>query len=192
MCIRDRKILCAAVEGAQVDFDTAHLIETRYFTELTTGQVSKNLIGTFWFQLNEINAGSSRPQGFAPYVTRRVGVLGAGMMGAGIAFVSASAGIDVVLKDINLAAAQKGKAHSAALLDKKVARGQLSADQRDATLARIHPTESDADLAGCDLIIEAVFEDRDLKASVSSAAQKIVGPEAVSYTHLTLPTSDLV
>ena len=185
------KILCAAVEGAQVDFDTAHLIETRYFTELTTGQVSKNLIGTFWFQLNEINAGSSRPQGFAPYVTRRVGVLGAGMMGAGIAFVSASAGIDVVLKDINLAAAQKGKAHSA-LLDKKVARGQLSADQRDATLARIHPTESDADLAGCDLIIEAVFEDRDLKANVSSAAQKVVGPDAVIASNTsTLPISGL-
>ena len=78
------KILCAAVEGAQVDFDTAHLIETRYFTELVTGQVAKNMIGTFWFQLNEINAGRSRPQGFAPYVTRKVGVLGAGMMGAEI------------------------------------------------------------------------------------------------------------
>ena len=156
------KILCAAVEGAQVDFDTAHLIETRYFTELTTGQISKNLIGTFWFQLNEINAGGSRPQGFAPYKTRKVGVLGAGMMGAGIAFVSASAGIDVVLKDINLAAAEKGKAHSAALLDKKVARGRMTAEQREAVLARIVASESDADLAGCDLIIEAVFEDRQL------------------------------
>src|SRR5471030_1885477 len=107
------KILCAAVEGAQVDFDTAHLIETRYFTELVTGQVAKNMIGTFWFQLNEINAGSSRPQGFAPHVTRKVGVLGAGMMGAGIAYVSASAGVEVVLKDVSLAAAEKGKAHSA-------------------------------------------------------------------------------
>ncbi len=125
-----------------MDFDTAHLIETRYFTELTTGQVSKkNLIGTFWFQLNEINAGGSRPQGIAPCVTKKVGVLGAGMMGAGIAFVSASAGIDVVLKDINLAAAEKGKAHSAALLDKKVARGQLTREQREEILARIHATE---------------------------------------------------
>jgi len=167
------KILCAAVEGAQVDFDTAHLIETRYFTELTTGQVSKNLIGTFWFQLNVINAGGSRPQGFAPYVTKKVGVLGAGMMGAGIAFVSASAGIDVVLKDINLAAAEKGKAYSATLLDKKVSRGQLSA-------------------AGCDLIIEAVFEDRELKAKVSSAAQKVVGPDAVIASNTsTLPISGL-
>ncbi|MEX5551581.1 3-hydroxyacyl-CoA dehydrogenase NAD-binding domain-containing protein [Pseudomonas pergaminensis] len=186
------KILCAAVEGAQVDFDTAHLIETRYFTELVTGQVAKNMMGTFWFQLNEINAGSSRPQGYAPYVTRKVGVLGAGMMGAGIAYVSACAGIEVVLKDINLAAAEKGKAHSAALLDKKVSRGQLTAEQRETTLARIHPTASDADLVGCDLIIEAVFEDRDLKAKVSAAAQSVVGAEAVIASNTsTLPISGL-
>ncbi|GLH38508.1 3-hydroxyacyl-CoA dehydrogenase NAD-binding domain-containing protein [Pseudomonas moraviensis] len=186
------KILCAAVEGAQVDFDTAHLIETRYFTELTTGQISKNLIGTFWFQLSEINAGGSRPQGFAPYKTKKVGVLGAGMMGAGIAFVSASAGIDVVLKDINLAAAEKGKAHSAALLDKKVTRGQMTVEQREAVLARIAASESDADLAGCDLIIEAVFEDRELKAKVSAAAQQVVGGEAVIASNTsTLPITGL-
>ncbi|WP_248750161.1 3-hydroxyacyl-CoA dehydrogenase NAD-binding domain-containing protein [Pseudomonas sp. MWU15-20650] len=186
------KILCAAVEGAQVDFDTAHLIETRYFTELVTGQVAKNMIGTFWFQLNEINAGRSRPQGFAPCVTRKVGVLGAGMMGAGIAYVSACAGIDVVLKDISLAAAEKGKAHSAALLDKKVSRGQLTAEQRETTLARVHPTQDDADLVGCDLIIEAVFEDRELKARVSAAAQRVVGADAVIASNTsTLPISGL-
>ena len=186
------KILCAAVEGAQVDFDTAHLIETRYFTELTTGQVAKNMIGTFWFQLNEINAGGSRPAGFAPYVTKKVGVLGAGMMGAGIAFVSASAGIDVVLKDVNLAAAEKGKAHSAALLDKKVSRGQMTEEQREATLARIVTTESDRDLGGCDLIIEAVFEDRELKAKVSAAAQAVVGNDTLIASNTsTLPISGL-
>ena len=186
------KILCAAVEGAQVDFDTAHLIETRYFTELVTGQVAKNMIGTFWFQLNEINAGSSRPQGFAPYVTRKIGVLGAGMMGAGIAYVSACAGIAVVLKDVTLAAAEKGKAHSAALLDKKVGRGQLTAEQRESTLARIHPTAADADLAGCDLIIEAVFEDRELKAKVSAAAHSVVGADAVIASNTsTMPISGL-
>lgn len=186
------KILCAAVEGAQVDFDTAHLIETRYFTELVTGQVAKNMIGTFWFQLNEINAGSSRPPGFARYVTRKVGVLGAGMMGAGIAYVSACAGIDVVLKDVNLAAAEKGKAHSAALLDKKVSRGQLTAEQRETTLARIQPAQEDADLAGCDLVIEAVFEDRELKARVTAAAQRVVGADAVIASNTsTLPISGL-
>jgi 3-hydroxyacyl-CoA dehydrogenase/enoyl-CoA hydratase/3-hydroxybutyryl-CoA epimerase len=186
------KILCAAVEGAQVDFDTAQLIETRYFTELVTGQVAKNLIGTFWFQLNQINAGGSRPEGFALYVTKKVGVLGAGMMGAGIAFVSASAGVDVVLKDVNLAAADRGKAHSAALLDKKVARRQISVEHRQAVLARIHTTDNDADLAGCDLIIEAVFEDRELKAKVSSAAQKVVGADALIASNTsTLPISGL-
>ncbi|WP_458131667.1 3-hydroxyacyl-CoA dehydrogenase NAD-binding domain-containing protein [Pseudomonas sp. R3-41] len=186
------KILCAAVEGAQVDFDTAHLIETRYFTELTTSQVAKNLIGTFWFQLNEIKAGGSRPQGLAPYLTKKVGVLGAGMMGAGIAYVSAAAGIAVVLKDVDLAAAEKGKARSAALLDKKIARGQLTAEQREATLARIHPTDSNADLAGCDLIIEAVFEDRALKASVSAAAQAVAGDDAVIASNTsTLPITGL-
>ncbi|WP_223494751.1 3-hydroxyacyl-CoA dehydrogenase NAD-binding domain-containing protein [Pseudomonas sp. A-RE-26] len=186
------KILCAAVEGAQVDVDTAHLIETRYFTELVVGQVAKNMIGTFWFQLNQIKAGRSRPQGFAPYVTRKVGVLGAGMMGAGIAYASACAGVDVVLKDITQAGAEKGKAHSAALLDKKVGRGQLSAEQRESTLARIHPTASDADLAGCDLIIEAVFEDRELKAKVSAAARNVVGADAVIASNTsTLPISGL-
>ncbi len=186
------KILCAAVEGAQVDFDTAQLIETRYFTELTTGQVAKNMIGTFWFQLNEINAGGSRPQGFAPSVTRKVGVLGAGMMGAGIAYVSAVAGIEVVLKDISLAAAEKGKAHSAALLEKKVARGQLGSEQRDSILARIMPTALDADLAGCDLIIEAVFEDRELKAKVTAAAQQVVGDQALIASNTsTLPITGL-
>lgn len=186
------KILCAAVEGAQVDFDTAQLIEARYFTELTTGQVAKNMIGTFWFQLNEINAGGSRPQGVAPQATRKVGVLGAGMMGAGIAYVSAVAGIEVVLKDVSREAAEKGKAHSAALLEKKVGRGQLSAEQRDATLARILTTAEDADLAGCDLIIEAVYEDRELKAKVSKAAQQVVGAQAVIASNTsTLPITGL-
>ncbi|EIK51398.1 short chain enoyl-CoA hydratase / 3-hydroxyacyl-CoA dehydrogenase [Stutzerimonas stutzeri TS44] len=173
------KILCAAVEGAQVDFDTAQLIEARYFTELACGQVAKNMIGTFWFQLNEINAGKSRPQGFPPYRTRKVGVLGAGMMGAGIAYVSAAAGIEVILKDLSVEAADKGKHYSAKLLDKKVAKGQMNTEQRDAFLARIKATDSDADFAGCDLIIEAVFEDRGLKAKVTVAAEGAALADAV-------------
>ncbi len=186
------KIMCAAVEGAQVDFDTAQIIEARYFTELTTGQVAKNMIGTFWFQLNEINAGSSRPQGIPQYVTKKVGVLGAGMMGAGIAYVSAAAGIEVVLKDVSIEAAEKGKAYSAKLLDKKVSKGHMTADKRDAFLARIKPTASDADLEGCDLIIEAVFEDRGLKAKVNAAAEAAALPEAVIASNTsTLPITGL-
>lgn len=186
------KILCAAVEGAQVDFDTAQIIETRYFTELTTGQVAKNMIGTFWFQLNEINAGGSRPKNIPVQETKKLGVLGAGMMGAGIAFASASAGIEVVLKDVNLAAAQKGKQHSAQLLDKKVASGRMTAEQREAILARITPTEQDADLQGCDLIIEAVFEDRELKGKVTAAAERVALPDAVIASNTsTLPIGGL-
>ena len=186
------KIMCAAVEGAQVDFDTAQIIEARYFTELATGQVAKNMIGTFWFQLNQINAGGSRPQGFAPYVTRKVGVLGAGMMGAGIAYVSALAGIEVVLKDVSLEAAEKGKGYSAKLLEKKVGRGQMSADKRDGILARIKATDKDADFEGCDLIIEAVFEDRDLKANVTAAAERVALADALIASNTsTLPITGL-
>jgi 3-hydroxyacyl-CoA dehydrogenase/enoyl-CoA hydratase/3-hydroxybutyryl-CoA epimerase len=186
------KILCAAVEGAQVDFDAAQIIEARYFTELATGQVAKNMIGTFWFQLNQINAGGSRPQGFAPYITRKVGVLGAGMMGAGIAYVSAVAGIEVVLKDVSLEAAEKGKSYSAKLLEKKVGRGQMSADKRDGILARIKASDKDADFAGCDLIIEAVFEDRDLKANVTAAAERVALADALIASNTsTLPITGL-
>ncbi|WP_071871864.1 3-hydroxyacyl-CoA dehydrogenase NAD-binding domain-containing protein [Atopomonas hussainii] len=186
------KILAAAVEGAQVDFDTAQLIEARYFTELTTGQVAKNMINTFWFQLNEINAGQSRPQGFNVRPTKKVGVLGAGMMGAGIAYVSAAAGIEVVLKDVSVEAAEKGKNYSAKLLEKKVAKGHMTAEKRDAFLGLITPTASEADFAGCDLIIEAVFEDRDLKAKVTSAAESAALSDAVIASNTsTLPITGL-
>ena len=186
------KILCAAVEGAQVDFATAERIETRYFTELATGQVAKNMIGTFWFQLNEINAGRSRPSVPERHRVARVGVLGAGMMGAGIAYVSAAAGIEVVLKDVSVEAAEKGKAYSAALLDKKLSRGHLTAAEREVFLARIHTTDREADFAGCDLIIEAVFENRELKGRVTAAAEAAALPDAVIASNTsTLPITGL-
>ncbi|MFN3580921.1 MAG: 3-hydroxyacyl-CoA dehydrogenase NAD-binding domain-containing protein [Pseudomonas sp.] len=186
------KILCAAVEGAQVDFDTAQLIETRYFTELACGQVAKNMIGTFWFQLNQIKAGGSRPPGFDRVTTEKLGVIGAGMMGAGIAYVAATAGIAVILKDVSLAAAEKGKGYSVALLDKQVARGKMSPERREEVLARIHPATEGADFAGCDLIIEAVFENRELKASVTQAAQRHALPDAIIASNTsTLPITGL-
>ncbi len=165
------RILAAAVEGAQVDFDNGSLIETRYFTELVTGQVAKNMTGTFWFQLNAIKAGGSRPAGVAPETFRKVGVLGAGMMGAGIAYATAIRGIDVVLKDVSVDNAEKGKRYSETLLAKKVSRGRMTEQKMADILARIQTTDSAADLAGCDLIIEAVFEDSDLKAKVTQEAE---------------------
>ncbi|WP_097460517.1 3-hydroxyacyl-CoA dehydrogenase NAD-binding domain-containing protein [Mangrovitalea sediminis] len=164
-------ILSAVVEGLSVDFDTAERIESRYFTQLVTGQVSKNMIGTFWFQLNDIKAGGSRPDGFERRKIGKVGVLGAGMMGSGIAYASASRGLDVVLKDVSLANAEKGKQYSEGLLSKKVSRGRMTLESKQSVLDRIHPTESAADLASCDLIIEAVFEDSALKAGVTRESE---------------------
>ncbi|MGP4844884.1 3-hydroxyacyl-CoA dehydrogenase NAD-binding domain-containing protein [Marinobacter sp. 1Y8] len=164
-------ILSAAVEGVQVDYDNGEKIETRYFAELVTGQVAKNMTSTFWFQLNAIKAGESRPKGVEPAKFSKVGILGAGMMGAGIAYSTASRGVSVVLKDVSTESAEKGKSYSRKLLDKKVSRGRMTAEVQEETLARITPTASAADLAGCDLIIEAVFEDSALKARVTEEAE---------------------
>lgn len=185
------KILAAAVEGAQVDFHTAEKIEARYFTELATGPIAKNMIGS-WFQLNRVKAAEARPKAPPVFNMRKVGILGAGLMGGGIAYVTAVAGVSVILKDVNLAAAQKGKDYSARLLNKQVASGRLTEAQRDAVLSRIKPTGRDSDLEGCDLIIEAVFENRELKAQVSAAAEQVVVPNAVIASNTsTLPITGL-
>ncbi|MBE1605189.1 3-hydroxyacyl-CoA dehydrogenase NAD-binding domain-containing protein [Actinopolymorpha pittospori] len=186
------RILAAAVEGAFVDVDTALEIESRYFLELLTGQVAKNMICTLWFGRNEVARGASKPTGYDKRPVRRLGVLGAGMMGSGIAHVSAYAGIEVVLKDVSADAAQAGRYRVVALLEERVAKGTLTPERRDEVLARIVPTENQADLAGCDLIIEAVFEDRGLKNSVLAAAESTALPEALIASNTsTLPITGL-
>ena len=185
-------ILCAAVEGSQVDFDTALRIEGRYFVDLARGQVAKNMIQAFWFDLNAINAGGSRPAGFEKRKAQKVAVLGAGMMGAGIAYVSARNGIDVVLKDVTIEAAEKGKNYSRGLLDKAVSRGKLSEAKRDEVLARITPTAEAADLAGCDLVVEAVFENAGLKHKVFGEIEPVVAADALLGSNTsTLPITGL-
>lgn len=186
------RILSAAVEGAQVGFDHASTIESRYFTELTTSQVAKNMIGTFWFQLNEIKAGGSRPDGIDSYTTKKVGILGAGMMGAGIAYSTAIRGIDVVLKDVSLEAAEKGKAYSEGLLKKRVSRKQITEEKKEKILSAITPTADAKDLEGCDLIIEAVFENRELKAKVTQEAEQHMAEGGVFASNTsTLPITGL-
>lgn len=164
-------ILSAAVESLQVDFDTAMKIEGRYFVSLATGPVAKNMITAFFFQLQDINKGKSRPQGIEKAKFEKVGILGAGMMGAGIAYSSAMSGINVVLKDVSEENAAKGKAYSENLLKKRVSRGQMTQEKADAVLALIKPTANAADLEGCDIVIEAVFEKRELKAQVTKEAE---------------------
>ncbi|MFC5149558.1 3-hydroxyacyl-CoA dehydrogenase NAD-binding domain-containing protein [Streptomyces aureoversilis] len=183
-----RNILAAAVEGSQVDFETAQLIEARYFTELVTGQTAKNMIQAFFFDLQAVNSGVSRPRDVSPRQVSKVAVLGAGMMGAGIAYACAKAGIEVVLKDVSDEAARKGKAYSEGLLAKALARGRTTEAQRDELLARIAPTADVADLAGCDAVIEAVFEDPALKHKVFQEIQHVVAPDALLCSNTsTLP-----
>lgn len=185
-------IICAMIEGAQVDFDTACRIESRYFTGLACGQVSSNMVRAFWHQLNAIKAGSSRPQGIDKTRFKKVGILGAGMMGAGIAYACATRGIEVVLKDTSLENANKGKAYSEKILAKKVAKQRLSQDKMNATLGLITPSENTADLAGCEMVIEAVFEDRELKAKVTQEALAVLSETAIFASNTsTIPITGL-
>jgi 3-hydroxyacyl-CoA dehydrogenase/enoyl-CoA hydratase/3-hydroxybutyryl-CoA epimerase len=185
-------IMCAAIEGAGVDFDTALKVEGRYFVNLAKGQTAKNMIQAFWFDLNSINAGGSRPAGYEKRNAQKVAVLGAGMMGAGIAYVTARNGMDVVLKDVSLEAAEKGKSYSTKLLSKAVERGKMTQEKADEVLARITPTDDYADLAGCDLVVEAVFEKVSLKHDVFADTEKVVAPDALLGSNTsTLPITSL-
>ena len=187
-----RAILAAAVEGSQVDFDTASRIESRYFTSLVTGQVAKNMIQAFFFDLQHINSGGSRPEGIGKTPIKKIGVLGAGMMGAGIAYVSAKAGFDVVLKDVSPEAAAKGKGYSEKLEAKALERGRTTPEKSKALLDRITPTADPADLDGVDFVIEAVFENQELKHKVFQEIEDVVEPNAVLGSNTsTLPITGL-
>ncbi|EGD54845.1 3-hydroxyacyl-CoA dehydrogenase NAD-binding domain-containing protein [Gordonia neofelifaecis] len=187
-----RAILAAAIEGAYVDVDTADQVETRYFVSLVTGQVAQNMIKAFFFDLQHINGGGSRPEGYDKYQAKKVGVIGAGMMGAAIAYVSAKAGIEVVLKDIDLDAAKRGKAYSEKLEEKALSRGKTTQEKSDALLARITPTVDPADFKGVDLVIEAAFESVEVKNKVFQEIEDIVEPDAVLGSNTsTLPITIL-
>lgn len=187
-----RAILAAAVEGAQVDFDTATRIESRYFVSLVTGQTAKNMIQAFFLDMQTINGGGSRPDGIAKQEIKKVGVLGAGMMGAGIAYVSARAGFEVVLKDVTLEAAERGKGYSEKIEAKALERGRTTKEKSDALLARITPTADAADLKGVDFVIEAVFENQELKHKVFQEIEDIVEPNAILGSNTsTLPITGL-
>ncbi|GCD90346.1 3-hydroxyacyl-CoA dehydrogenase NAD-binding domain-containing protein [Nocardioides sp. LS1] len=187
-----RAILSAAVEGASTDFETASRIESRYLTNLIVNQQSKNMIQAFFFDLQAINSGSLRPDGIPPYKAVKVGVLGAGMMGAGIAYSCARAGMEVVLKDVAAESAERGKAYSEKLMTKAVERGRSTEEKKAELLARITPTADPADLTGCDLVIEAVFEDPALKHQVFAEIAPYVNKDALLCSNTsTLPITEL-
>ena len=174
-------------EGMLTSFDVGLQIENRYFVSLLVDPVSGNMVRTLFLSLQEANKLARRPAGIEPTKVRKLGVLGAGLMGAGVAFVSAKAGIDVVLLDRDQASAERGKAYTASRLDKEIEKRRATDGDKEALLARIHATASYADLAGCDLIVEAVFEDRGIKATVTKATEAVVGADCVFGSNTSLP-----
>ena len=185
-------IMAAAVEGAQVDFDNASEIEGRYFVDLAAGQVSKNMIQAFFFDLQRATGSRGRPEEIETFKPSKMVVLGAGMMGAAIAYVSAKAGIEVVLKDVDQAAADRGKAYSEKLLAKAVERGRSTQEDADALLARITATTDPSAAAGAELVIEAVFEDPSVKKQVFAEIEPHLAPDALLGSNTsTLPITGL-
>jgi 3-hydroxyacyl-CoA dehydrogenase / enoyl-CoA hydratase / 3-hydroxybutyryl-CoA epimerase len=185
-------IMSSVFEGGLLDFDAACAVESRYFAACVVSPESRNLIGTLWYQLGAIKKGASRPAGVPRRTVKKLGVLGAGMMGAGIAHVAAQAGVEVVLLDTTQDQADRGKAYSQGLLDKAVKQGRRTPAQRDALLARITATTDFAALAGCELVIEAVFEDRAVKAEVTRRAEAVLDSAAVFASNTsTLPITGL-
>ena len=185
-------ILSCVYEGLLVDIDTGLKAEARWFTSLVLGPVAKNMIRSLFINMGAANKLAARPKDVPSADYTKVGILGAGMMGAGIAYASAMAGLEVVLLDSDQPLAERGKAYSEKLLAKRVERGRMDEAKRDATLTNIQPTADYADLAGCDLIIEAVFENRDIKADVTKKAEAVIAEDAIFASNTsTLPITGL-
>ncbi|MBS0126189.1 3-hydroxyacyl-CoA dehydrogenase NAD-binding domain-containing protein [Thetidibacter halocola] len=187
-----KALLSAVYEGALVPFDTALKIEARWFTNVLMNPSSGAMIRSLFINKEALEKGAVRPADVPDQKVKKLGVLGAGMMGAGIALVSAQAGIEVVLLDRDQAAAEKGKAYSADFAAKGVQRKKITQDKADAMLALITPTTSYDDLKGCDLIIEAVFEDPRIKAEVTKAVDAVTDEDCIFATNTsTLPIGEL-
>jgi len=185
-------ILSCVYEGSQLPIDRGLAIEANYFAQLLTDPVARNLMRTMFVNKGLADKLVRRPEGIPQSAVRRLGVLGAGMMGSGIAYVAARAGVEVVLLDTTLELAERGKHYSSRLLEKDTARGRIGQEQAAATLAGIATTAAYQDLAGCDLIIEAVFERRDIKAEVTRQAEAQLAPTAIFASNTsTLPIDGL-
>lgn len=185
-------ILSCVYEGMQVDFDTGCRIEAGYFVAAALSPEAKAMVRTLFFHMGEVNTLARRPAGVSKGVFSRVGVLGAGMMGAGIAYAHAIVGIDVVLLDTTSEAAERGRDHTRRLLDGRVAKGRMTEAQRDDVLARIRTTADHADLRDCGLVIEAVFEDRAVKAEATRGSEAVLAPEVIFASNTsTLPITGL-
>ena len=187
-----KAILHAVYEGLQLPMDQALTVESRWFAHILRSKEAAAMIRTLFLSKNELEKGARRPTSVAPTHLKKIGIIGAGFMGAGVAYVSALNGLEVTLLDRDQPAADKGKATIDALISGSVAKGRATAAEKDALLARINATSDYAALKGCDLVLEAVFEDRDVKAEVTKRAQAVVGPDVIFASNTsTLPITSL-
>ncbi len=186
-----RAIMQVVFDGLQLPFDLALTVELRYFAHILRSKEAAAMIRTLFVSMGELNKGARRPANVPATKLKKVGIIGAGFMGAGIAYVSAQAGLDVVLIDRDQEAADKGKALSHKLMTEQINRGRGNAAARDALLARITATPDYNALKGCDLVIEAVFEDRKVKAEAIAKAQAVVPDVVFGSNTSTLPISSL-
>jgi 3-hydroxyacyl-CoA dehydrogenase / enoyl-CoA hydratase / 3-hydroxybutyryl-CoA epimerase len=187
-----RAILQVVYEGLQVDMDTALRVESRWFAKIVRTPEAAAMIRTLFVSMQDLNKGARRPAKEPPATIKKIGVLGAGFMGAGIAQVSAAAGLQVVLVDRDQDTADKGKAALHKALSDRVAKGRLKSAARDSLLANITPSADYNALKDCDLIIEAVFEDRKIKSEVIAKVQAVIGGTAIFASNTsTLPITSL-
>ncbi|WP_095198332.1 3-hydroxyacyl-CoA dehydrogenase NAD-binding domain-containing protein [Mesorhizobium carmichaelinearum] len=185
-------ILKCVYEGLLVPFDTALRIEQRYFTEIMQTREAAAMIRSLFVSLQELNKGARRPAGVPETKFKKIGILGAGFMGAGIAYVTAKAGIPVVLLDRDIESATKGKAHSDSLVSDQVKKGRAKPEEREKLLSLITPTADYADLAGCDLVVEAVFEDSAVKKAATEQAEAVLKSSAIFASNTsTIPITSL-
>ena len=185
-----QKIVKVIHDGLQIPIDRALEVEARNFTHAVCSKEAKNMIRTGFFAIQDAAKGKARPKDQPKYEINKLGVLGAGMMGAGIAYVSAKAGMDVVLKDVSLEGAEKGKSYSTALLDKAIAKKRSTPEKKEALLAKITPTDDPNAVEGSDLIIEAVFENVDLKDRVTKETEAVLAEDKIYGSNTsTIPIS---
>jgi 3-hydroxyacyl-CoA dehydrogenase/enoyl-CoA hydratase/3-hydroxybutyryl-CoA epimerase len=185
-------ILSAVYEGVQVPIDAALRIEARYFTKVVMDPRSQNMVRSLFVNMQALSKGARRPKDFDKYDVKKIGILGAGLMGAGIAYVTAKAGIEVVLIDMDQAAAEKGKEYSTKILDKQLSKKKTTEEKKEKLLSLITPTTDYSLLKGADLIVEAVFENRDIKADVTAKAEAQISETAVFGSNTsTLPITGL-
>ena len=187
-----RAIMSCVYEGLQLPIDAALRVESRYFTQILRSKEAAAMIRSLFLSMQELNKGARRPQNVPPTKVKKLAVIGAGFMGASVGYVSARAGIDVVLIDRDQDSADKGKGHAKAVIDDLIKKGRAKESDRDAILSRISATADYNVLKDCDLIIEAVFEDRKVKAETYAKAQPLLKPDAIFASNTsTLPINSL-